>query len=244
MGLNVGVTTDRVSGTFIGAEDIIQSGLMLHLDAGNYDSYIGSGTWNNLAGDSDINGTVTGATFSTDGYFTFDGSGDYIDCSDDSSLAIAQDLTLAFWTYLTAYGDDWEAWSGRVDDDTINEWNFRHNGESGQFYFGNGAARVLSWDLGDNGLSLNAWHYLVGVRDFNGSDTMYVNIDTVPGSSTSLAGLADASASSERCIIGASTDGPGAPFIGRIAIAQIYKKALTQSEILHNFNVDRGRFGV
>ena len=57
----------------------INSGLLLHLDAGNSNSYSGSGnTWNDLS-PSGNNGIINGATFnSSNKSFDFDGSNDYV----------------------------------------------------------------------------------------------------------------------------------------------------------------------
>ena len=57
----------------------VTSGLVLHLDARDTNSYSGSGnTWNDLSGNN-YNATINGATFNSNGkYFYFDGSNDYI----------------------------------------------------------------------------------------------------------------------------------------------------------------------
>ncbi len=59
---------------------IVQSGLVLNLDAGNTNSYPGSGTaWTDLSGNGN-NGTLTnGPTYSSDdgGAIVFDGTNDY-----------------------------------------------------------------------------------------------------------------------------------------------------------------------
>lgn len=63
-----------------GTPPIVTQGLVLHLDAGNRMSYIGSGTtWSDLSGNN-VNGTLTnGPTFNTTygGGITFDGTNDY-----------------------------------------------------------------------------------------------------------------------------------------------------------------------
>ena len=79
--LGFGVNANPVAAT----PSIVSSGLILHLDAGNTDSYPGSGTtWSNLASSS-FDGTLTnGPTFSSDdgGSIVFDGSNDYVTSND------------------------------------------------------------------------------------------------------------------------------------------------------------------
>ena len=57
---------------------IVQSGLVLNLDAGNLESYSGSGTaWTDLSGQGNDGTLVNGPTFSSDngGSIVFDGFG-------------------------------------------------------------------------------------------------------------------------------------------------------------------------
>ncbi len=63
-----------------GGPDIVTNGLVLHLDAANSKSYLGSGTtWNDLSGNGN-NATLTnGPSFSNSnrGSIVFDGTNDY-----------------------------------------------------------------------------------------------------------------------------------------------------------------------
>ena len=65
-----------------GGPDIVENGLVLHLDAADTNSYPGSGTlWTDLSGNGN-NGTLTnGPAYSSNnkGYFSFDGTDDYVD---------------------------------------------------------------------------------------------------------------------------------------------------------------------
>jgi hypothetical protein len=58
------------------------------------------------------------------------------------------------------------------------------------------------------------------------------NISAIPATNPSATGR-----------IGLGHDAPGS-WNGRIAVAQIYNRQLTDSEILSNFNSMRGRFNV
>jgi uncharacterized protein (TIGR02145 family) len=62
--------------------ELVQSGLMLYLDAGNTNSYLGTGTLlTDLSGNNN-NGTLNGPTFDSEngGSIVFDGYDDYVDC--------------------------------------------------------------------------------------------------------------------------------------------------------------------
>ena len=64
----------------------VTSGLVLHLDARDTNSYSGSGnTWSDLSGNNN-NATIDGATFNSNGkYFYFDGSNDYVNTNKTAS---------------------------------------------------------------------------------------------------------------------------------------------------------------
>ena len=84
---------------------IVSDKLMLHLDAANTKSYIGSGTsWVDISGKGN-NGTLTnGPTFSSDnlGSIVFDGSNDHVILN--SSFQVSTSVTYSFeaWIYKTA----------------------------------------------------------------------------------------------------------------------------------------------
>ena len=85
---------------------IVRDKLVLYLDAANPKSYSGSGTtWTDISGNGN-NGTISGATYSSNdgGYFDFDGSNDevVIDNSDDNaSFGIGtKPFYLEAWVYL------------------------------------------------------------------------------------------------------------------------------------------------
>ena len=64
----------------------VTSGLVLHLDARDTNSYSGSGSvWSDLSGNN-YNATISGATFNGNGkYFYFDGSNDYVNTNKTAS---------------------------------------------------------------------------------------------------------------------------------------------------------------
>ncbi len=80
---------------------LVQDGLVLNLDAGNTNSYPGSGTtWTDLSGNSN-NGTLTnGPTYSSadGGSIVFDGTDDYVSETSGLSDSFLQgDWTISFW---------------------------------------------------------------------------------------------------------------------------------------------------
>lgn len=77
--------------------EIVNSGLVLHLDAANSKSYPGSGTiWRDLSGNENNGVLVNGSVFSGSnlGTLTFDGINDYVTVNHNASLSLSTNLTI------------------------------------------------------------------------------------------------------------------------------------------------------
>lgn len=95
------------------------SGAAIWLDAANPDSYDGTGsTWYDLS-DTTRNGTINGATWSSGGYFDFDGTNDWIQTS--YVPASVTGFSTAMWINADAVGYNksisgfWLNGGGRID---------------------------------------------------------------------------------------------------------------------------------
>ena len=101
---------------------IVKNGLVFYLDAGNSASYGGSGsTWSDISGNGN-NGTIDGATYSSNegGYFNFDGSNDEVvmnNSDDNSDFTIGTGpFSFEAWLYLdTAISSGSEMYVGGAD---------------------------------------------------------------------------------------------------------------------------------
>ena len=99
-----------------GGPDIVENGLVLHLDAADSNSYTGSGTlWTDLSGNGN-NGTLTnGPTYSSNnkGCFILDGTDDRVDCGTNFStyLTGTNSFTIECFIYpqntQALYADIW-----------------------------------------------------------------------------------------------------------------------------------------
>ena len=95
--------------TYIATKAVVQSGLVLNLDAGVLSSYTVPGTtWTDLSGNAN-NGTLeVGVGYSGDnfGSLSFDGTDDFIDFTSDSNLLPTAGLTVSAW-FKTTVADKW-----------------------------------------------------------------------------------------------------------------------------------------
>ena len=231
-------------GVFAGP-DVVEDGLVLALDAGNTKSYPGSGTtWTDLSGNGN-NGTLTnmdGTNFNSanGGSLTFDGTNEYVNCGNPSSLNFGTgNFTLSFVTYTTAYGLQGGSYVGKGNGTTIGfdfrDYNFYVTGTLGLIARGSFAA------------TLNVWQIHTIVYDSSSSPYVkfYINGTYTGASTTNNPANISSITTSEPFRIGLSVAGGlSRYFNGRIPSVQVYNRALTASEIQQNFNALRGRFGI
>lgn len=233
--------------------EIVNNGLVLHLDAANTKSYPGSGTaWNDLNSNSISFTLNNGPVYSSNnkGYFNFDGVNDNTVYSSLNSLS---NTNIAVSTWIRPILP-----SGLNDLETIvcrfhasNQPTFRLvygrfsvNGDTTPIFeiYNNSFKNVASTVQ----LTLNMWVNLVGTYSSTNSGEMrlYVNGNNVETKNTvgSLAtynntrlyiGSTDTVLDTSRFYCGAN-----------ISNVKIYNRALTSTEIQQNFNVLRGRYDI
>jgi hypothetical protein len=208
------------------------SSLVLYLDAANTKSYVsGSTTWNDISRRGN-NGTLTnGPTFNSanGGAIVFDGVNDCIVVSSNANILSKTSYTKISWFYITSY-----------------LYNIISGGNSGAHAFWLGGTANLraghngAWStvVSTTNLSLNTWYF--GAVTFNTTNgwKLYVNgvQESTSVSTTTYTG-------NDEILVGAYGTGTNV-FAGRIAVAQVYNKVLTDQEILQNYNATKTRYGL
>lgn len=227
--------------------NIVRSGLVLHLDASIFNTVTYGTTWFDLSGNGN-NGTLTnGPTYSSidGGIINFDGVDDYTNLGSPVSLRITQNVTISTWINVQA-----------ADIETVYRAIFGNASSQRNYNFyvlGNGAG---SWcmhlsnsfdgnttpyqgSLSDFVLQRNIWYNVVGIiRPDNNTHNYYVNGVLINSITTDPMGSLTTT-TSEYWVGRSDTF-----FNGRVSIMQIYNRALTATEIAHNYNVTKGRFGL
>tara|TARA_R110002124_G_scaffold260640_1_gene426551 strand:- start:63 stop:758 length:696 start_codon:yes stop_codon:yes gene_type:complete len=209
--------------------------LKLHLDASDTNSYSGTGsTWFDLTANNE-DGTISGATWNNGGYFSFDGSNDYVQISPIPS-------TVQTDAIITA-----EAWINPISATNNSIISFRGaGGSSVKFFFAatnqgklylvsSFNTTVLFGTTASNTVPVNSWSHVVASINYT-TQQYYIYVNGVEKTSGSTGTLR-----------GASTFGATSFFIGanlsnvqnsnlNISKVRIYDIALTSTEIetLHN----------
>jgi hypothetical protein len=212
---------------------IINSGLVLALDAADRNSYPGSGTtWNDMSGNGYTGSLVNGPTFSNNS-IVFDGSNDYIATSYSPTF---NDFSVIVWFKSTI----------KLSYDRIVDKNYING-----MWIGRNSTTTNSWGGGvlessppfGRFITLidGNWHMIASIRQGT-THTIYGDgiTNTTSGTVSSTALSATAFAFGLNQSTGPNTD----PFGGNIALIQIYNRALSASEVLQNYNAQKSRFNL
>ena len=231
-----------------GGPNIIEDGLVLAIDAANKKSYPGSGTTFTDLTRNDNNGTLQNApTYSTNdlGTLSFNGTDEYIDFSATSTTNIRGSITAAM--FCKSNGVSSTAWS--IYWSGVSKYNQFILGPNSNNYKMSFLVHSGTWyptdynsrDWGQSGIDIRDWHYYTGVYN-NSTGMLYLYVDGVEEDSADIGSLT-------------LSDDPNSFVIGKrdvstdylnftLSHAQIYNRALSQQEVLQNYNALKGRFGL
>ena len=228
---------------------IITEGLVLYLDAANLKSYPGSGTtWNDLSGNNNNAPMVNTPTYSNlkNGAFTFDGAGtNYFDLDSKASLVNVNAGTVGGWV---RFND--------LDSDSTNYVFVSYGGNAygGGFILqhaglGGAALRLelLAWGGSITGVP-RANIDKVTALPYQGQDIYMIGTWTTSEVKLYINGVLLSTVSTNaalpsRSTLRISSEGNRARGVnGNVYNCSIYNRALSQQEILQNYNATKGRY--
>lgn len=219
---------------------IVTNGLVLCLDAGDVQSYFGSGTtWTDRSGNNNHGTLQNGPTFDSanGGSIDFDSSNDRVAISNSTSLNPTTGLTIEAWANFDTNSQDFIFEKGSVNTQYSlfshgSDIMFRtfHDADSG--YTNTSVTK-------SNYITNGQWHHIVGSWD--GSNKR-IFIDSYLTKTQAKTGILKTRTTG--AAIGTFGTSTGYPFGGKIAAVRIYSKGLTAEEVLQNYNATRGRFGL
>lgn len=217
--------------------NLVTNGLVLHLDAANIRSYVGSGTnFSDLSGTNN-NGTLTnGVSFSSadSGSLSLDGTDDYVSISGTSGFPFGASAgTICAWARRTG-SINTGAWI--MSYGTASSGQSRFIGIVGGVYlfgsFGDATTFITA-----SGPVLNTWFNMVGV--YTGTTALiYINGKLVSGPTATTWNTVASTVQLGRQTNGSEYWG------GNIAQISVYNRALSAAEVLQNYNTTRSRFGL
>ena len=214
--------------------DIIRNGLVFNMDAANRACYPKTGT---TATDTinSINGTLDNATFLTTdkGVFNLDGVDDKITITSNAKY---NQLGTGPWAFSIFMKKTATTPGGNYDGIFYMSLNNRLKFQASDqiVYLAIGNSDLELFDYGSS--MVGSWHQITVVREDNGNALGYV--DSVLKGTTSYSGKSFSD--SNNMLIGQNTQYLPA----EIGNFQFYNRALSSTEVLHNYNGLKGRFGL
>jgi hypothetical protein len=232
---------NATKGRYISPENIVTNGLVLNIDPSKSNSYSGFGnTIYDLSGFGSTGTLTNGPTFSgiNGGSIFFDGTNDSINISRSNALTSATSLTVQFWVYLlqganTCVRNSDIAW--------LFEFGTNANNAPASTYpqFFLNTSNGQAFIYGNSAIGTSVWKNCTGTYTA-GSIKMYID-GALFATSTASSGNGNIIYSNGYLNLGYID---GETFNGNIAQVQIYNRALTQQEVLQNYNATKSRFGL
>ena len=224
--------------------NIIKNGLVFNVDAANRASTIPSTNTDKTF--NTVNAAISG-TFAADSEFdsstispsfAVDGVGDNIDCGNTIYQVGTKNVTISSWANTSTIA------SGNVDIFGLGKYNLntseiRLQRQANKFgAYINSTTATGQQLVGSTTISTGQWYSVILVKSSN-IFQLYLN-GAPDGNITWVGGALNGDGG----VIGAYFGGGSNAFYGSIANIQIYNRALSANEVLHNYNGLRGRFGL
>jgi hypothetical protein len=210
--------------------DIVRSGLVLNLDAGNPASYPGSGTtWTDLSGNGNNGTLVNGVGYNSGnlGSLSFDGVNDRV----STDFKPSGSRSYFIWVKYNSVNSLPNGFS-LTGTQQINAYNYIGIQNGGAFYYFMG---TVGGTISSTVLSPNIW-YQQGVVLFpDGSRKAYLNGIEIFSGTGGVGGTA-----TNEFSVGAVNQNHWVN--GFIPIVTQYNRALTAQEIQQNFNATKSRY--
>jgi hypothetical protein len=227
--------------------NLTTDGLVLYYDPSSVSSYPGSGTTiTDLSGNS-RNGTMSNISY-TSPYFTYNGSSSQISVADNALLEPGSgDWTVEVWVNQAVAGNDVVLGKFNAGGLSANVgYSIRTTGTSfyAQYGSGAGSGATLIQNSTIYSKTINTWHQIVYVFTNVAANTFqtFVNGNSIGSVGHSLASILK---TSTNLYIGSYNGGEYAQwFDGKIGITRLYNRALTSTEVLNNYNVDKSKYGL
>lgn len=188
-----------------------------------------------LTGNCTVN--LNSSSFDTAANITFGGS-NCITVDDTSAIALSGDKSFCMWIY---FDQDASCGFGGKSNGTVSGMSLGYGWSGGGFM-------ALAWNtanspaLAKDSRDYKKWVYLAAVQ---GGSTRYIYaVDAIGIRSTSSSGGTHSWSNSLPLKIGRINDHAQVPSGTKIGEVSVYNRALTQSEVLQNFNRSKSRYGL
>lgn len=223
---------------FYRGPEIVRDGLILYLDANNTKSFLSGDTiWYDLSSNQNIC-TLSGQVQYESGHMMFSGDTDYVFVGTSASTYNnLNQITLESWCYpMRSSSYEYLFSNARDCCGAYNGYELRIKNGTPSFQIWNSGNTVV-----DSSVStpINNWYHICST--YNGTQLkIYVN-GVLKGTTNSTLGIG--TPSSYDLYIGRMGFGAVYEYQGYIDVSKVYNRALSDNEVLQNYNALKSRFG-
>lgn len=231
--------------SFVSTTPFVSDGLQQYLDAGNTDSYGGSGTtWYDISGnDRNVTWNSTPShTSGNAGYFATSGKTAIGPASNSFGIDNSSGYTIimVFQTNSFSSNGAFKFRSSSATNSSSNRGIFLHpSWTNGTLYFDQGGCCNSDQRITYSSISTNTW-YMVGLRSTVSTRSILLNGSGVVSNTTTNA--ANINLSSDTLLINPNDE--SYTWDGDLAIFAVYNRGISNSEFTDNYNAIKNRFGI
>ena len=229
----------------VASQGVITNGLVLYYDPSNSSSYPGTGTTINSLAPTNLTGVMSNITY-TNPYFTYNGTSCQISVTDNALLEPGSgNWTMEAWVYLSNTGAGPKTILGKFDPGGLAadvSYSMRISTANAYAQIGDGTGAYV--DSISYTLTINTWTQIVYVWTNGATKTLqtYINGASIGSDNHTLNSILN---TPSNLYIGSYNGGEYAQWMnGRIGITRLYNSALTASQVLQNYNTNRGLYGL
>ena len=229
----------------VASQGVVTNGLVLYYDPSNSSSYPGTGTTINSLAPTNLTGAMSNITY-TNPYFSYNGTSSQITVTDNALLEPGSgNWTMEAWVYLSNTGAGPKTILGKFDPGGLAadvSYSMRISTANAYAQIGDGTGAYV--DSISYTLTINTWTQIVYVWTNGATKTLqtYINGASIGSVNHTLNSILN---TPSNLYIGSYNGGEYAQwFDGKIGITRLYNSALTTSQVLQNYNTNRGLYGL
>ena len=229
----------------VASQGVVTNGLVLYYDPSNSSSYPGTGTTINSLAPTNLTGAMSNITY-TNPYFSYNGTSSQITVTDNALLEPdSGNWTMEAWVYLSNTGAGPKTILGKFDPGGLAadvSYSMRISTANAYAQIGDGTGAYV--DSISYTLTINTWTQIVYVWTNITTKTLqtYINGASIGSVNHTLNSILN---TPSNLYIGSYNGGEYAQWMnGRIGITRLYNSALTTSQVLQNYNTNRGLYGL
>ena len=229
----------------VASQGVVTNGLVLYYDPSNSSSYPGTGTTINSLAPTNLTGAMSNITY-TNPYFSYNGTSSQITVTDNALLEPGSgNWTMEAWVYLSNTGAGPKTILGKFDPGGLAadvSYSMRISTANAYAQIGDGTGAYV--DSISYTLTINTWTQIVYVWTNGATKTLqtYINGASIGSVNHTLNSILN---TPSNLYLGSYNGGEYAQWMnGRIGITRLYNSALTASQVLQNYNTNRGLYGL